>query len=144
MKRRRLFSGALGALLLGLFMVGAVVVAQVPFLRDPVQELLDHARFGSLALVAVITVVNGVAEELFFRGAVFAAIGRRYPVLISTGIYAVVTVATGNPVLVFAALTMGLLFATQRRASGGILAPMITHLTWSTVMVLALPPLLAG
>ncbi len=36
-------------------MAGAVVVAQVPVLRNPVQELLDHARFGSLALVAVIT-----------------------------------------------------------------------------------------
>ena len=62
---------------------------------------------------------------------------------ISTSIYAVVTIATGNPVLVFAALVMGLLFAAQRRASGGILAPMITHLTWSTVMVLTLPPLLS-
>ena len=31
------------------FMAGAVVVAQVPFLRDPVEELLDHARSGSLA-----------------------------------------------------------------------------------------------
>ena len=59
---------ALGGLLLALFMAGAVVVAQVPLLRNPVQELLDHARFGSLALVAVITTVNGLAEELYFRG----------------------------------------------------------------------------
>ena len=73
---------ALGALLLGLFMVGAVVVAQVPFLRDPVQELLDHARFGSLAVVAVITMVNGIAEELYFRGAMYAAVGRRHAVAV--------------------------------------------------------------
>jgi len=75
---------ALGALLLGLFMVGAVVVAQVPLLRDPVQELLDHARFGSLAVVAVITMVNGIAEELYFRGAMYAAVGRRHAVAVTT------------------------------------------------------------
>ena len=42
---------ALGFLLLGVFMLGSVVVARIPVLREPVQELLDHARFGSLALV---------------------------------------------------------------------------------------------
>jgi uncharacterized protein len=54
-----------------------------------------------------------------------------------------VTVATGNAMLVFAGVLMGTLFGLQRRASGGILASMITHLVWSTVMILALPPLLA-
>ncbi|MBU9945300.1 MAG: CPBP family intramembrane metalloprotease, partial [Dermatophilaceae bacterium] len=60
---------ALGVMLLALFMVGALVVARIPVLREPVQELLDHARVGSLPLVALITVVNGIAEELYFRGA---------------------------------------------------------------------------
>ena len=36
------------------------------------------------ALVAVITVMNGIAEEIFFRGALFAAIGVWHPVAIST------------------------------------------------------------
>jgi membrane protease YdiL (CAAX protease family) len=44
--------------------------------------------------------------------------------------------------LVFAALTLGALLGLQRRASGGVLAPMLTHLTWSTAMLFALPPLL--
>jgi membrane protease YdiL (CAAX protease family) len=43
--------------------------------------------------------------------------------------------------LVFAALTLGVVFGLQRRASGGILAPMITHVTWSMIMLFALPPL---
>ncbi len=114
---------ALGALLLGLFMVGAVVVAQIPFLRDPVQELLDHARFGSLALVTVITVVNGIAEELYFRGALYAAVGRRHAVAVTTVVYTLVTATSGIPLLVFAAALVGLVVAFQRRVTGGILGP---------------------
>jgi len=36
---------------------------------------------------------------------------------------------------------MGALFGLQRRASGGIQAPVLTHLTWSTLMLRYLPPL---
>ena len=59
----------------------------------------------------------------------------------STGVYALATAATRNPSLVLAAAVMGTLFGLQRRASGGLQAPLITHLTWSTLMVRYLPPL---
>ena len=36
---------------------------------------------------------------------------------------------------------MGTLFGLQRRASGGIQAPLLTHLTWSALMLRYLPPL---
>ncbi len=133
---------ALGALLLGLFMAGAVVVAHVPVLREPVQELLDHARFGSLALVTVITIVNGIAEELYFRGALYAGVGRRHAVAVTTVIYALVTATSGIPLLVLAAALVGLVVAFQRRVTGGILGPTITHLTWSLGMLYLLPPVL--
>ena len=132
----------IGLLAGAVFVAGALVVREIPPLRDYVVSVLRHASRGNLALVAVVTLVNGAAEEVFFRGALFAAVGRRYPVLISTVIYALVTVATGNPMLVFAAATLGVVLALQRRASGGILAPALTHLTWSTIMLFALPPLL--
>lgn len=123
------------------FVVGGLIVRQIPPLADFTENVLAHARFGSLALIVFITLLNGVAEEIFFRGALFAAIGRRKPVLISTLVYTVVTLASGNPMLAFAAITLGFVLALQRRASGGILAPILTHVAWSTVMVLALPPL---
>jgi membrane protease YdiL (CAAX protease family) len=125
-----------------LFVLGALVVRQVPPLRAAVNAVLDHARLGSFAVVAVIAVVNGLAEELFFRGALFAAIGRRQPVLVSTAVYTLTTVTSGNAMLVFAALVLGLLVALQRRMTGGLLAPMITHLTWSLGMLFLLPPIL--
>ena len=36
--------------------------------------MLDHADQGSWPLLVLVTAVNGVAEELFFRGAAYAAI----------------------------------------------------------------------
>jgi uncharacterized protein len=65
-------------------------------------------------------------------------------VLISTVIYSLATVAGGNPVLVFAAAVLGTVVGLQRRAGGGVLAPILTHLTWSSAMLFALPPLFAG
>jgi hypothetical protein len=132
----------IGLIAAGIFLLGALVVREIGPLRDYVVSVLEHAQKGTLALIALVALLNGAAEEVFFRGALFAAIGRRHPVVISTLIYALATVATGNPMLVFAALTLGVVLGLQRRASGGILAPIITHLTWSMVMLFALPPLL--
>jgi len=133
---------ATGLLVGAVFVAGALVVAHIPPLRDYAGEVLDHARYGSVVPITAVTLLNGLAEEVFFRGALFAAIGRVHPVLISTVVYALATVATANPMLVFAAAVLGAVLGLQRRASGGILAPMLTHVTWSMVMLFALPPLL--
>lgn len=130
---------ALGALLLAIFLVGSVVVARVPVLRAPVDALLDHARVGSLPLVSAITVINGVAEELYFRGAAYAAVGRRHAVAWTTLAYTLVTAAAGIPLLVLAAALVGVLTGLQRRVTGGVVGPIVTHLTWSLGMLFLLP-----
>ena len=134
---------ALGLLAVGVFCAGAVLVAQVPTLREPVEAVLDHARYAPLPVILLITLVNGLAEELFFRGALYAAVTRR-PVLVTTVLYALVTAASGNLMLVFAAVVLGLLVGAQRRVTGGVLGPMVTHVTWSLSMLLVLPPLLTA
>lgn len=133
---------ALGALLLTVFLAGGLLVSHVPALRDPVVRLLDHARLGSLPAIVLITTANGVAEELYFRGALYAAVGRRHPVLITTAVYSLATAGSGIPLLVLAAAALGLLTGLQRRVTGGILAPIITHLIWSLGMLLLLPVVL--
>jgi len=125
-----------------IFILGALVVREIEPLRSYVDNVLAHARKGSLPLITAVTLISGVAEEVFFRGALYAAIGRRNPVVVSTLVYAAATVATGNPMLVFAAATLGAVLGLQRRASGGILASIITHVTWSAIMLYTLPPLL--
>jgi membrane protease YdiL (CAAX protease family) len=133
---------ALAVLLLSLFVLGAIVVARVPVLRDPVLMLLEHRRVGPLPLVIALTMVNGVAEELFFRGALFAAFPADRAVAATTALYTLTTVPSGVPLLVLAALLLGLVTALQRRVTGGVLGPAITHVIWSTAMLLLLPPLL--
>lgn len=134
---------ALGAVLLALFLAGGAVVAHIPVLRDPVEDLLDHAREGSLVIVAVITLLNGIAEELYFRGALYAAVGRRYAVIATTVAYALITVGPGIVLLVLAAAALGLITGLQRRVTGGVLAPILTHITWSMGMLFLLPLVLS-
>ncbi len=129
---------AVGLLLVAVFVVGALVVRQVPFLGRQVTSVLDFADEGSLLLLTVITLGNGIGEELFFRGAVYAAVPA-HPVAVTTAAYTAVTLATGNVMLSFAAALLGTVVGLQRRASGGILAPIITHCTWSLGMLYALP-----
>lgn len=128
----------LGFGLAGVFIVGGLVVKQVPFLAGQVGDVVAYAAEGPWPLLVFITAVTGAAEELFFRGAAFAAV-TRHPVTITTLLYAVATYATGNVMLTFAAVLLGLVVGLERRASGGILGPVLTHLSWSLTMLFALP-----
>ncbi|HCB07726.1 MAG TPA: type II CAAX endopeptidase family protein [Nocardioides sp.] len=131
----------IGLGLAAVFVAGAYLVrtvAALDRLEGQVVSIIDYADQGSLPLLIVITAVNGVAEELFFRGAAYAAITRN-PVFWTTIAYAVATLATGNVMLSFAALLLGAVVGLERRASGGILAPILTHCTWSLTMLVVLP-----
>jgi uncharacterized protein len=142
--RRPVLIGLITGLVAGaIFLAGGLVVRQIQPLSAFVHAVLAHGRRGSPVLITLVTLMNGIAEEIFFRGALYAAIGRRHPVIISTLVYTCVTAATRNPMLVFAAITFGVVLGLQRRASGGILAPMAAHVTWSVMMLFLLQPLFA-
>ena len=132
-----------GAGAFGLFYGAALLVRQIPPLDAAVARVLRYAQQGNPGLVLTTTLANGIAEEVFFRGALYAAAGVEHPVLKSSAVYTLATVATRNPALMLASVPMGLLFALQRRASGGIQAPVISHVTWSVLMLRYLPPLFA-
>ncbi len=130
-----------GAAAFGAFYAAALVARRVPVLDEALTRVLAYAHQGDGRLVLATTLANGAAEELFFRGALYAAIGERHPVAVSTATYAVATLPTRNPALVLAATAMGTLFGLQRRASGGVQASLLTHVTWSALMLRYLPPL---
>ncbi len=127
-----------GLVLVALFVVGGLVVREVPALEAQVRHVLVFADEGVLPLVVLVTAVNGIAEELFFRGALYAAVPR-HPVAVTTVANALVVLAAGNVMLTVAAVLLAVVVGLERRASGGVLGPILTHVTWSGCMLFALP-----
>lgn len=132
---------AIGAGLFGAFYLAAFVAQRIPRLDRALTNVLDYAEKGSTPLVVGTTVANAIAEEIFFRGRLYAFVQPRRAAAVSTAGYVLTTTATRNPALVVAAAVMGTVFAFQRRVTGGVLAPAITHATWAVLMVRYLPPL---
>ncbi|MBV8860944.1 MAG: CPBP family intramembrane metalloprotease [Mycobacterium sp.] len=131
----------IGLLLGGVFVLGGLVAREIPTVAELITRVLRYTDQGSWRLTMAIALIAAVAEELFYRGALYTALGRRHPVLISTVIYVVATLASGNLMLGFAAIFLGTVCALERRATGGVLAPILTHFVWSLIVLLALPPL---
>jgi membrane protease YdiL (CAAX protease family) len=126
-----------GAGAFGVFYGCALVARRIPPLRRAITGVLDHAHRGSKASVAATTLVTGAAEEVFFRGTLYDAVGAPG----STAVYVLSTTATRNPALVLASAVMGTLFAGQRGRSGGVQAPLLTHVVWSALVLAFLPRL---
>ena len=140
--QRPVITGAgVGLLVGGAFVVGGLIVRQITPVAELITRVLLYAHHGWYPVIVAITLINGVAEEIFFRGALYTALGRYHPVVISTVLYTCATLASGNPMLGFAAIILGTVCAFERRATGGVLAPMLTHLVWGLIMVLVLPPM---
>lgn len=132
---------ATGAGLFGLFYGSALIARRIPVLNRALSDVMRYADDGATPLVAAVTTATGVAEEIFFRGALYEALGGWHPVAASTAAYTMATVPTRNPALVLAAGFTGAVWGWQRRATGGVVAPAVTHVTWSWLMLRFMPPL---
>ncbi|UYM04607.1 CPBP family intramembrane glutamic endopeptidase [Solicola gregarius] len=141
LRRPVLVPVATGGAAFGAFYGFALAAQRIPVLRRAIAHVLRHADSTGDARLLTMVCANAVAEEVFFRGAVYPSVAEHHPVAASTALYTLATVPTRNPALIAAAGFMGALFALQRRASGGVQAPALTHLTWSILMVRFMPPL---
>ncbi len=140
--QRPVISGTVIGLLLGAaFVVGGLIAREIPAVSELITRVLQYTDQGPWRLTMAIALVGGIAEELFYRGALYTALGRYHPALVSTVVYVTATLASGNLMLGFAAIVLGTVCALERRATGGVLAPILTHFVWTLVVLLALPPL---
>ncbi|EOD64932.1 hypothetical protein H480_29311, partial [Amycolatopsis vancoresmycina DSM 44592] len=128
---------AVGAGAFAAFYGCALVARRIPLLRRAITGVLDHAHRGPTSSVAATALVTGAAEEVFFRGTLYDALGPGG----ATAAYVLSTTATRNPALVLASAVMGTLFAWQRGRSGGVQAPLLTHVVWSALMLAFMPRL---
>jgi uncharacterized protein len=113
----------------------------VPALERAISRALAFEDGGLSPLVLVSAVLNGIAEEMFYRGALWSLVADSNPIVKTTLAYTAATATTRNPALVLAGTATSLLFGYQRRATGDTLAPTITHLTWSILLLRYLPSL---
>lgn len=128
-----------GVVAFGVFVVAAEIGRKISVLAGPIENLLSKADTGSVIAVLALALINGVAEELFFRGVLVEAIGGRRAAVLSVVIYVAVTAVAGNTALTLAALVMCVVWTAERVYTGGRTAPITTHIVWSTLMILALP-----
>jgi membrane protease YdiL (CAAX protease family) len=128
---------AVGAGAFAAFYGCALVARRIPLLRRAITGVLDHAHRGPRSSVAATALVTGAAEEVFFRGTLYDTLGPAG----ATAAYVLSTTATRNPALVLASAAMGTLFAWQRGRSGGVQAPVLTHVVWSALMLAFMPRL---
>jgi uncharacterized protein len=141
--QRPVVSGStIGLLLGGVFLLGGLIVREIPAVADLISRLLRYTDQGSWRLTLAVALLAAIGEELFYRGALYTALGQHHPLLISTVIYAIATLASSqNPMLAFAAIILGTVCALERRATGGVLASILTHFVWTLVVLLGLPPM---
>ena len=130
-----------GAAAFGLFYGAARLARHIPPLNQAIGTVLGYADCGSMPLVLLTASANAVAEELYFHGALWPATQQSHPITTTTLAYAATTATTRNPALILAGIATSVLFGFQRHTSGGILAPALSHLTWSLLMLIYLPPL---
>lgn len=135
-------STCLALLLTAVFLLGAAAIGRFGTLHEEITQVTDRMRNGPIILIMASLTYLSIAEELFFRNAVFDALRPRNAVLISTLLYGLVIAASGNIMYVFAAMLLGTVTGMQRRVSKGVMAPIITHVIWLFGMLLVLPPLL--
>lgn len=133
-----LLAGLIGILAFAVFASTAIAAKHLQVLEAALRSLFRKADAGPVAVILLVALANAVGEELFFRGALHAS-GTPRTALVTTVVYAGVTLATGNAALVLAAVVMGIVWAFERVASGTVLSPLVTHVVWSTLMIVALP-----
>ena len=147
-KARDVLRGVLiGAALVVVFMVGALVVSRIPLLSGPVAEILDTPNKGGYLLTLLVLVVNGVGEELVFRDVVPRQLRAGGQCVVQAGVwstvaYCVVTIVMGVPLLVFAAGVLGAVTYFEAVRTGRLYSPIAVHLTWSIGMLFILPAML--
>jgi membrane protease YdiL (CAAX protease family) len=137
--RHAVIGVAIGLAMFVAFVAIAWAARRLEVLDEPIDGILRTADARTRTWLLVVAVVNGVAEELFFRGALVDALPSRYAASGSTVIYVAVTSAGGNVALALAALVLGTVFVAARLRTRSLVTPIAAHVTWSLLVITSFP-----
>lgn len=112
--------------------VVAGIVIRYGFGADPVSLIkvnVPKELLGTLLLIGVAGIVSPVAEEVFFRGVLYAALRRHGAVTAIIGSTAAfIAVHAGQPGFPLIQGIGGLVFALSRERTNGLAAPLVIHI----------------
>lgn len=120
-----------------------LAVAWVPRLEPVVAGLYQTSHKGHLASALLWVLVIIAAEELLFRGAWLVAlerhVGSHAALGLSVALYAGAQAFSGSLIVGLLALCCGTLWALERVLTGSIVAPLLSHMIWTPVIILLHP-----
>ena len=123
---------ASGLGLYALFWLGEqLLVVVAPGLAAEVGELYAVKGETRPGFVPVVVAVAATGEELFFRGFLQVRSG----VVIALAVYAAVHLWERKLILILAALVAGGCWAALLGLTGGIVAPLVSHLVWGLTII---------
>lgn len=114
-----------------------------PFLEGEVGALYRGAQLGfSPADVAWLWVVV-FTEEVLWRGRCYRAFGKHFSPgwagTMSVLVYAAAQLGAGSWIVSLLALTCGAVWMVLRARTGGLLAPLVSHLVFTTTVIIVYP-----
>ncbi len=122
-----------GAVLYAVFWIGEqLLVIVVPRLAEEVGDLYTVKRRGQAWFMPVVLLVAAPGEELFFRGFLWHRAG----VAIGLAVYGAVHIPERKVILVLAALVGGACWGLLFSWTGGLVAPIASHLLWCFTIIL--------
>jgi membrane protease YdiL (CAAX protease family) len=121
-----------GALLFVIFWIGEqLLVVVLPTLAAEVGDLYAVRGETKATYVPLVLAVAGPAEELFFRGLV----QQRAGFVLGLVVYGAVHLWERKVILVLAAVVGGLYWGALLGLTGGLVAPIVSHLVWAMLIV---------
>jgi hypothetical protein len=144
-------AAALGAGLLlgvGLYVVTRAFVAVAvwwrPFRREVVRAYEQARRVSEARALVLSLIVMVPSEELFWRGLVQPELSQSLGTVLvgvagGLSLYVVANLTSRSPPIIAGAVVGGALWSALAWWSGGVIAPLASHILWTGLM-LALPP----
>lgn len=115
----------------------------LPFVARDTAALYTAFRGPSTTVAALAVLPVIVGEELVWRGVVHAALVRRFGpvggVALCALVYGLVLLPLGAPTLAFVAMACGLAWGLLRAWAGNLVPPLVAHLVWNVVVLVAFP-----
>jgi membrane protease YdiL (CAAX protease family) len=120
-----------------------LAVALLPRLEPVVSGLYRSSHKGPLSLAVLWVLLIIAAEELLFRGAWLLALegymSKGAALGLSVLLYAGAQAFSGSLIVGLLALCCGALWSLERVWTGSLIAPLLSHMIWTPVVILLYP-----